>query len=44
MGQWTWSASAPVRRQTITGTNADLLSFGPLEANLSEIRIQENTF
>ena len=35
---------APVRRQAITWTNADLLSIGPLGTNFSEILIEIHIF
>ena len=35
---------APVRRQAITWTNADLLSIGPLGTYLSEIWIKIQSF
>ena len=35
---------SPVRRQTITWTNAGLLSIGPLETNSSEIWIETENF
>ena len=34
------SGWSPDRRQTITWTNADLLTFRPLGTNLSEIQIK----
>ena len=44
MGIGPGNGLSPVRHQAITWTNADLLSFGPLRTNFSEILIKILTF